>query len=310
MSRKSKQRKPKGFYGTNYWQSADYNQRLFRSFQTQILNLALSRFRWINLPATCDERYLEWTLLTQGVATIAHPNKGKRKGNLFSTQAVIQNFPNVYENPTKWDSFGVNGWRFPVTPSNGVLVWENLPRMPLLDLLDIYARELTDVMRTKQLNRQHQKIPFLITGPQEKYLDMCNLYKQVDGGEPAILANDSIATIGFNALKTDVPYLGNELQEEMLNIWQNIYTLLGISSMPFKAERQVRDEITTATEPSAMMALSPLTARRYACKKLNARFASYLEAPINVIWRKDNASDNYNLEHNMVEQAKGRNGDL
>ena len=310
MSRKSKQNKRKGFYGQNYWQSADYNRRLFLAFQTQIINLALSRFKWLNLPSTCDERFLEFTLLTQGVATIAKPKKGKHKNHFYSTQAIIQNYPNVYDNPTKWDSFGNNNWRFSVTPENGVLVWENLPRMPLLDLLDIYARELTDVMRTKQLNRQHQKIPFLITGPQTKYLDMVNLYKMVDGGEPAVIATEDYSTINVNALKTEVTYLGNELQEEMLNIWQNVYTLLGISSMPFKAERQIRDEIITATEPSAMMSLSPLTARRYACEKLNARFGNILDAPIQVIWRKDNLSDNFNLLNNLVERAKSETGDL
>ena len=56
-----------------YWASAAYNQRLFIMFRQQIIDLALTRFRWVNLPPTCDSRYLEWTLLFQGCATIAHP---------------------------------------------------------------------------------------------------------------------------------------------------------------------------------------------------------------------------------------------
>lgn len=309
MSRRSKQRKPKGFYGNNYWQSADFNQRLYNGFRTQILNIAMSRFKWINLPATCDERFLEWTLLTQGVATIAHPKRGNRKECFYSTQAIVQNYPNVYDNPTKWDSFGNNGWRFGVDSSNGVLIWDNLTRLPLLDMLELYARELTDIMRTKQLNRQHQKIPFIITGSQDQKLDMLNLYKMVDGGEPAILATNAMSTIDFKALKTDVPFLGNELQEEILNVWNNIYTLLGIDNMPFKAERQIQDEVNSATEPCEMMALSPLTARREACRKLNERFAPFIEKPIGVVWRKDNASDNYNFSNNTIEQAKVDAGD-
>lgn len=309
MSRRSKQRKNKGFFGNAYWQSADFNQRLYNGFRTQILNIAMSRFKWVNLPPTCDERFLEWTLLTQGVATIAHPHKGKNKDYFYSTQAIVQNYPNVYDNPTKWDSFGNNGWRFPVNSSNGVLIWDNLTRMPLLDMLELYARELTDIMRTKQLNRQHQKIPFIITGSQDQKLDMLNLYKMVDGGEPAILATNSMSTIDFKALKTDVPFLGNELQEEILNVWNNIYTLLGIDNMPFKAERQIQDEVNSAMEPCEMMALSPLTARRDACRKLNERFEQFIEAPIDVVWRKDNASDNYNYNANALEQARLGDGD-
>jgi hypothetical protein len=309
MSRRSKQRKPKGFYGNNYWQSADFNQRLYNGFRTQILNIAMARFKWINLPATCDERFLEWTLLTQGVATIAHPRRGSRRDCFYSTQAIVQDFPNVYDNPTKWDSFGNNGWRFGVDSSNGVLIWDNLNRLPVLDMLELYARELTDIMRTKQLNRQHQKIPFIITGSQDQKLDMLNLYKMVDGGEPAILATNAMSTIDFKALKTDVPFLGNELQEEILNVWNNIYTLLGIDNMPFKAERQIQDEVNSAMEPCELMALSPLTARREACRKLNERFEQFIKKPIDVVWRRDNASDNYNFANNSVERAKMCEGD-
>lgn len=309
MSRRSKQRKPKGFYGNNYWQSADFNQRLCNGFRTQILNIAMARFKWVNLPATCDERFLEWTLLTQGVATIAHPRRGSRRDCFYSTQAVVQDFPNVYDNPTKWDSFGNNGWRFGVDGSNGVLIWDNLTRLPVLDMLELYARELTDIMRTKQLNRQHQKIPFIITGSQDQKLDMLNLYKMVDGGEPAILATNAMSTIDFKALKTDVPFLGNELQEEILNVWNNIYTLLGIDNMPFKAERQIQDEVNSAIEPCELMALSPLSARREACRKLNERFEPFIEKPIDVVWRRDNASDNYNFANNSVDQAKMNEGE-
>ena len=49
-----------------YWQTEAYNQQLFTMFQSDLIELALSRFRWVNLPETCNERFLEWTLLTEG----------------------------------------------------------------------------------------------------------------------------------------------------------------------------------------------------------------------------------------------------
>ena len=49
-----------------YWQTAGYNQRLYRMFRAEMLGMCLNRFKWVNLPKTCNERYLELTLLVQG----------------------------------------------------------------------------------------------------------------------------------------------------------------------------------------------------------------------------------------------------
>ena len=61
-------------------------------FQNDLIELALSRFRWLNLPETCNERFLEWTLLTEGAATLAYPNAG---ATLLSLRAVQQGAPNM-----------------------------------------------------------------------------------------------------------------------------------------------------------------------------------------------------------------------
>ena len=301
MSRRKKGNKGMLFHQDQYWQTAAYNQSLFFSFRDRIVSLALSRFKWLNLPATCDERYLEWALLTEGCATIAFPRM--QPGVFYSTSAVQQGKPNVYDNPCSWRSVGNNGWSFNVNSGNGVFIWDNKTRYPLMQQIDIWARELVDVMRTKQMNRMHQRIPFILTGPQEKYYDMVNLYKQVAGGEPAIITTEGISTIDVQALQTGVPYLGEELQAEMINIWGQIYALMGIPNLPFKAERQIQDEVTNLAAPTELAFLDPLGCRREACKKLNNRFAKYLNEPIQVVKNVDFESANYAFENKITDQV-------
>lgn len=302
MSRNSRrERKKRG--DAYYWQSSAYNSLMYESFRAQIINLALSRFKWINLPPTCDARFLEWTLLVNGVATIAAQRDAPTV--FYSTQAAALGSWNVYDNPVRWESFGNNGWRFEVSPENGVLIYDNLARQPLLPILELYARELTDIMATKRLNRQHQKIPFILKGSQDQKLDMLNLYKQVDGGEPAVIATNGMDSIRFEALQTGVSYIGEELQAEFMNVWNMIYTALGIENQNFKKERQIEDEVVTATRPSEMMALSPLDARRMECDKLNARFEPFLSRPIYPIWNQDVLSDNYMFAHSLEEKEAG-----
>ena len=301
MSKARKQRRHTPYNIDNYWQTADYNSTLFMMYRQQIIKLAMNRFKWINLPKTCDERYLEYTLLFQGVATIAFPRK--QRGVFYGTQVAQMSPPNVYDNPTKWLSIGNNGWRFSCSNRNGVIVWDNRARYPLMQMVDIWARELVDVRRTKQLNRMHVKTPYLIKCPPEQELQAENIYKQMAGGEPAIITTTGIETIDIDVIKTDVPYLGEELTAEELNTWQQIYQFLGINNLTYKAERMVQDEVNKRDEQSDLMALDGLNCRREACDKLNERFGDFLDAPITCVWAKDNISDNYNLLMNIKEQA-------
>lgn len=305
----------KKFGRANYWESADYNTRLFMMFRAEILGMALSRFKWLNLPKTCDERYLELTLILQGQASIAFPRK--QKGVFYSTQLAQVSRPNIYDNPTKWRAIGNNGFRFDADWTQGVVVWDNRMRYPLLEKINIWARELTDIVRTKQLNRQHQKIPFIFNVPQEMKQQAENIYKQVAGGSPAIIGTNGMEQFKPDIWMTGVPFIGEELNGEMENMWNEIYQALGIANQTFKTERMIEDEVKSQREPSQMVRLDSLNCRREACDKLNDRFAEYLHEPIRVVWDYDNASDNYNFKHdlkNLVEIETGEavddNGDI
>ena len=302
MSNARKMRRQNIFGLDNYWQTGDYNSQLFLMYRQQIIKLAMNRFKWVNLPPTCDERYLEMTLLFQGIATIAFPKR--QRGVFYSTQVAQMSPPNVYDNPTKWYSIGNNGWRFKCNNSNGVIVWDNRARYPLMQAIDIWARELVDVRRTKQLNRMHVKTPYIIKCPPEQEQQAENIYKQMAGGEPAIITTTGIENIDIDVINTNVKYLGEELTAEELNTWQQIYQMLGIDNLTFKAERMVQDEVNKRDEPSDLMALDGLNCRREACDKLNERFGDFLEAPITCVWAKDNISDNYNILMNIKEQSE------
>lgn len=293
MTRKRKRNQACG-YGDRYWQTPSYSNRVYLMLRDDIINLALSRFRWVNLPATCNERYLEYTLLMDGCATIAQP---KGSGSLLSLNAISYGNPNMYGEPRRWYALGDGGrTRFTVTPDNGVFIYDNLTRYPLMTKIDLWAKELADIIRVKQINRFHQRIPLLITGAEERRFDMSNLLKQITQGELAIITTDGIADIDVKAQPTEIPFIGESLQSEYENTWNNVYKMLGIDNLPFKAERRIEDEVTSTKEPTELAALSPLESRRCACDKLNNRFGTEIE----VVWRHDNVSDNYEAISNLT----------
>lgn len=294
-----KQKKPfRPGQQATYWQTEAYNQHLFNMFQNDLIELALSRFRWVGLPETCNERYLEWVLLTEGYATLAYPSLTSE--TLLSLKSVQQGAPNMYDEPRSWRAIGATGkTNFMCNWTNGVWIWENSTRYPLMVKINIWARELSDIMRTKQINRFHMRMPLVITGPQDRALDVQNFYKNIANGDPFVLAFDNFSDIQTSATMPERAreYIGDKLQAEWSNTWDAIYRELGINSMPFKEERMIEDEVNSTMQPTELARLSPLTTRRAACDKLNARFGDRLAAPITVVWARDNITDNYDLRH-------------
>lgn len=274
MSNKQKKNHASGVF----WQSAAANSIRYATFRNQIINMALSRFEWLNLPSTCDARYLEWQLLFQGCATIAE----SPRGTVLSLQSINQGI-NMYGNPTQWEALGDNGTRFRCDWSRGAVVWDSWTRQTILPGIEMYAYELADLIAIKDLNRTHQKVPFILKGPVSKRNDMVNIYKQISGNEPAIIADKDIDIIQVEALETNVDYLAADIDEDIENTWRKVYGLLGINNAPYKAERQVTGEVTEHSEPAEFNRLAPLECRRIAANHVN----DVLGTNIEVIWRRD-----------------------
>lgn len=263
-----------------YWQSAAANQSRYDAFFDQILNIALSRFQWSNLPKTCDERYIERQLLFNGMVSIAI---NRKDGKVYSLQVNANGPINMYDNPTSWRALGTNGFTYPCNWRYGAIVYDNLNRTPIMAGIRMYAYELADLMALKTLNRQQQKAPFIITGPDSKKTDMLNLYKQIAGNEPAVLTNPDISNINIQSFITGVEYIADKVDEDIENTWRKIYGLLGINNSPYKAERQIESEVVEHNEPAEIARLSPLVCRRTAAQWVN----DVLGTDIRVDWRRD-----------------------
>lgn len=292
-------RKKHGKNDARYWQSAAYNQELALIYEDWLMGLALSRFRWEGLPETCNERYMEWTLLTEGVATIA-----KKGGIWYSLQAIQQGQPNKYDLPQCWRAMGQSGWpNFGCNWSNGVVLYDNMMRTPLMWKLSVFARRLALCDRTFDINllQQHKPVALAVDENGVEELDGINIFKQLYGGEPAILGTNRLKTLAesVTVLNLNVPFIGEEIQTAQGNIWTQVYTLLGIDSLTQKSERMIEDEVTSLQSPAELNRYNPLKARREAADKLNERFG----LNVHVYWASEWESANYDYTHKLERMA-------
>ena len=189
---KRNRRKRGEFLGDNFWQTDSYNARTFQKNFDMLLSLALNRFRWINLPDTCDSRYLEWVLHRNGIATLSF-DKTQPTRVYTSLMAMPYGAYNMYGIPTQWRAVGFDGLTdYECDNDNGVLCNYSNSRFSPWNALEIYARKMAHYERTEDVNLSQQMKPFIAIAPQEKKLELVNLLKQIEGGEPAILGDSGL----------------------------------------------------------------------------------------------------------------------
>lgn len=298
------------FFGDNYWQSDDFNRRSFYKNLHMIYSLAINRFRWVNLPDTCDSRYLEWALHIGGMATICHSEETPDVWQ--SLRAIVTGDYNVYGYPAKWiaSGFGKNVIGYEVTSDNGELIYYSnsspwtgqKPVAPQLDF-EYFARKLAAYERAEDINLSHQKTPWVFIAPQAKKQEILSLYKQVMGGEPAIIGDNSTRDLVNNieAINTGVPLMVEDLARAKQNTLNELLLYLGIPHLAFeKGERMIEDEARANSAPTNIMLLDCLKARRDACEKLNRRFGLEIEVYFNEDWE----SFNFNYENNVEAMAQ------
>ena len=287
------------------WQAGNVQQAEYMMYRQWLHTMALNRFKWLNLPASVDERFLEWVLFHNGMATIACDPATPSVP--MGMQAVMQGSPNCYNNMSAWMALGANGIKvFNCTPQTGVVIYDNAYRNPIVSSLDIIAQRLSNLDRTMDVNLGAQRKPVLFCAPQTKVNDIVNLYRQVETGEPVVIGYDSLKDLvdkGVSSIDPKVPLIVPELTVVQTYIMNQAYRLMGIPTIDEKRECLISDEVNSQSNPSDLMALDPLTARRKACKEWN-QLHPELE-PIDVVWRSDNESDNYDYKNNLMIQNDG-----
>lgn len=302
MSGKNR-RKRADYWRDNFWESADYNFRAYTKNLDMLLSLAINRFRWIGLPDTCDARYLEKVLHRNGIATLAY--KADEPTVIYNTlQAMPQGQYNMYGLPTAWRAVGYDGLTdYNVTDDNGVLCYYSHARVSPWNALEIYARKMAHYERTEDVNLTQQMKPFIGIAPQEKRMELVNLVKQTQGGEPAILGDERMLDLVNNVtvLDTKVPIITEELAQGAQNVLNQALMYLGIPHLAFeKGERMIEDEARANTAPTNIMLLDCLQARREFCGRVNRKFGLNMQVYFNV----DNESYNYNYVNNMEQMAQ------
>lgn len=292
----------------NFWESQAYNALAFQKNLDMLVSLAMNRFRWVNLPETCNARFLEFSLHRNGLATLSH-NRNDIEPVYTTLYAMPNGEYNMYGIPTRWRAVGFDGLTdYEVDNSNGSICYYSFSRFSPWNALEMYARRMAHYERTEDVNLTQQMRPFIGIAPQEKKLELTNLIKQVQGGEPAIIGDKGLQNLVDNVkvIDTKVPIITEELAQGYQNCLNAAMLYLGIPHLAFeKGERMIEQEARANTAPTNIMLLDCLQARREFCEDVNRKFG----LDVQVFFNEDLESYNFNYLNNVEQMAQDGYGE-
>lgn len=273
------------------------NNRTYIDYLERMKKICLSLFEWENLPPSMNARFLEMCLYYNGQGALLYDDDY----GYINTMASDGGYINIYGLPTEivCYSYRFNQRRSLYMTDTGaekgdecILVMNNYERIPTQAMVTLFAYRLAEAQRTADVNIKAQRTPVLITTDQKQYFTLKKMYEEYDGNTPAIFADKNvISPDALKSLKTEAPFIANDIMDYKREIWNEFLTTMGISNLSEKRERLISNEVDSNNELVNLNLQSQLITRKEACKQFNEKYGLMGEKAIDVKVR----SDLYNL---------------
>lgn len=250
------------------------NNTAFMMYFSYLSNILLSRYEWLNLPETMNERFIELCCFEDGKAVLVNDEEYGEINLRYSESNKL----NIYQLPTEIQGYSLDFHR-DYNLKDVALVYNNNLRTPDLPIVCEYAMRLYEIRRTIDVNVKVQKTPLLILCPENKKLSLKNIYMKYDGNEPVIYGyNDALVDVDFKVLKTDAPFVANDLSLLLNKVIDEFMTRYGINNANTdKRERLNTDEVNANNQLVSLSGDIGLLCRKEACKKFNNLYGTNID---------------------------------
>lgn len=269
------------------------NSETYADYLGRMKKICLSMFEWKNLPPSMNARFLEMCLYYNGQAAMLYDeNYG-----YMNTMAADGGYINIYGLPTEVQcySYRFNQRRSLFTLTSGeekdkecILVMNNYERIPTQSTVILFAKRLAEAQRTADVNIKAQRTPILIATDQKQYFTLKKMYEEYDGNTPAIFADKNlIDPNSLKAIKTEAPFIAQNIMDYKREIWNEFLTTMGISNLSEKRERMISNEVDSNNELINLNLQALLAPRKEACQLFNEKYGLLGDKAIDVKVRSD-----------------------
>lgn len=254
-------------------------------YMLQLMTYALSRYKWLNLPESFDERFMEICLNYKG-SFVAYKDKyDKLVVSDYTTNGKL----NRYYYPTSIYAYNVAGKNVKLDSNEYVLCFNNYLMFPTVTPMRRFSRIIGDISRTLEVIINAEKVPFVFYGKRKIMLTFKKLFNRVKRNEPAIFLDSNI--VDPDSIKTlDLKHQFNgvsifELKRSYLN---EALTFIGVDNSAIsKRERVNSVESELSNGINEVSREAGLRSRKEFCKKFNEMFGTNIDCIYYSDYNKD-----------------------
>lgn len=253
-----------------YAQSAILNNAQYLYYYHRIMQLALSRFEYKDLPDSMDERFLEMQLIERGSALLFADDVMGPLCLPFSYGGPLD----IYQKPTIRRAYASNGYNTERSEVDSVIIYNNRMRSPDIAAIRLFAYRLWNFDRIIDINCNAQKTPIVVQCDEQGRLTLTNLFKEVDGNAPVVYTNKNLdLPNSLKAINIQAPFIAENVLNIKKSVWDECMSYLGITTAGiYKAERVTSSEANNSGGTTVASRWSPLAERQTAIEKFNQMF--------------------------------------
>lgn len=254
------------------------NDLAFQEVFFRITNVALSRFKWNNLPDTCNERALEMTLYYYGVALFFNDAD---LGYAHTPVNLIGPFNIYYESIRRFAySFQYNK---EYSIDNSVIIRCNKTMTPDYFITMNYAAKIADAMRSIDVHTQTIKRPYALACREKDRKSVEAAINNVSDNEVAIFGTNEIMDgKNISVLNLNTQCFLSDMWANVKNYFNQCYSALGVNnSFTEKRERMIVPESTGEANVIRHTLESEYEERKRACELINKMFGLNISVKIN-----------------------------
>lgn len=293
------------------------NDITFATYYEQLKHLAITSFKWRDLPDDIDPVFVEEMLYYYGlVAVFKDPIVGLVA--LPAMQAggfTITNQPKMVRAFSPRTGFSQLLKYSPALESTECVLIHNTNRdlnaSMFRAILASYAERLGEMKRTEDVNLYAQRTPITMVVPEGQVETYTNLLDRYNNFGQVIFGYKGLDVDTIKAINTLAPFVANLVDELFVKTWNEAVAYLGISAVGVsKRERVTLNESLMSMGSTVAFRNVRQEPREWACSRINEKWGTGISVEFEEVYRNnekeltDNETDEVKLLHEEAIRAE------
>lgn len=255
------------------------NDTTFGSYFAMLQNMSENTFKWDGLPFQVDPIFIEKMLFQYGLVAVFYD----KYVGLVALPCMMAGGFNIYGVPKMLRAFSPRtGFSqllkySPVLEATECILIHNTNRdlnsSIFKSTIGMYAERLAEMKRTEDVNIFAQRTPITVSVPEGKVETYANALTDYSNCGQTIIGYRGLDVDAIKAIKTDAPYVANDIDELFVKTWNEAIGFLGVSNVSInKKERVSNDEVARSMGGSLAFRNVRQEPRERAVELINAKW--------------------------------------